>query len=147
MISTRWFQGKNNIKEALEIRNKVFIEEMNLRESISDIFDDFAFNALVYEDDEAVGTGRLLFKEGKYYIDNVCVLKEYRGKHYGDLVIRMLVRKAVNMGAENTYAVVYNKNEHLFKNIGFEKVEEYGNNKSLMMKTGDVGGHCSGGCS
>lgn len=142
MISTRWFQGKNNINEALDIRKKVFIEEMNLRENISDIFDDFAFNAVVYEDDEAAGTGRLLFKEGKYYIDNVCVLKEYRGKHYGDLIIRMLVRRAVNMGAENTFAVVDNKIEHLFKNIGFEKVEEYGDNKSLMVKTGDVGGHC-----
>lgn len=144
MISTKWFQGKNNIGDILKIRNKVFYEDLGKSEtSISDMYDDFAYNVSVYDDDNPAGTGRLFFKEGKFFIDSVCVLKEYRGKHLGDLIVRMLVRKAVDMGAENTYASVDNSCEHLFENIGFVKIEEYKSGESLMMKTGDVGGHCS----
>lgn len=143
MISTKWLKGKNDISEVLQIRRKVFIEEMNLNDSSdSDICDDFAFNVVIYEDEVPAGCGRLLFKEGKYFIDNVCVLKEYRGRHYGDLIVRMLVRRAVNMGAENTCSLVDSNCKYLFEKIGFIVSEEYEDGKSLMMKTGDVGGGC-----
>lgn len=131
MITTRWLQGKDNINEALRIRN-----------AISDIFDDFAFYVVVYEDLSPAGTGRLLFKDGKYFIDNVCVLNAFKDKQIEDLIIRMLVRRAVNMGAQNTYAEIIEKNKLLYENIGFEIVEYY-DNMLLMKKHGDVGGHCS----
>lgn len=141
MISTKFLQGRSNINEALEIRKKVFNEELKLRDyCITDIYDDFAFNVIVYED-APIGTGRLLFKDGKYFIDNVCVLKQYRKRHLGDLLIRMLVRKAVNMGTEKTYAEVNESSKTLFENIGFV-IEHSDNGKFLMVKTGDVGGHC-----
>ena len=142
MISTRWLQGKNNITEALEIRKEVFIEEMDISKNIADIFDDFALNAVVYEDDVPVGTGRLLFKDGKYYIDNVCVLKDFRNKHYADLIIRMLVRRAINMGATQTYTECRESTIKLFMRIGFETVQFNEQGIHLMVKTGDVGGHC-----
>ncbi|MDF2948734.1 MAG: family N-acetyltransferase [Sedimentibacter sp.] len=143
MISTKWFQGINSINEALDIRKKVITEELKLIENnISDIFDEFAFNAVVYDDENAVGTGRLLFKEGKYFIDNVCVLKEFRGRHYGDLIVRMLVRRAVNMGAEKTYTECKSSCTKMFVNIGFETVQSNESGINLMVMTGDVGGHC-----
>lgn len=142
MISTKWVQGKNNIQEAVKIRNNVFIEEMNLSNyCTSDIYDNFAFNVIAYNDDIPVGTGRLLFKNEKYFIDNVCVIKEYRRKHLGDLMVRMLVRKAVNMGAERTFAEVNHDCKSLFESIGF-KTEHSENNLHLLVKIGDVGGHC-----
>lgn len=143
MISTKWFQGRDSLNIVLEIRKKVFCEELKIgQDLISDVYDDFAFNAVVFEDDVPAGTGRLLFKEGKYIIDMLCVLKEFRSNHYGDLIVRMLVRKAVNMGAENTYATVNGNCMYLFENIGFEKITTYENGESLMVKVGDVGGHC-----
>lgn len=143
MISTKWLQGINNINEALEIRNKVFNEKLGLRESIkSDIFDNFAFSAVIYEDNVPAGTGRLLFKYGKYFIDNVCVLKEFRGRHYGDLIVRMLVRRAVNMGAEKTYTECEDSCKMLFENIGFNTVQSNEKGMHLMIKHGDVSGHC-----
>lgn len=143
MISTKWFQGINNINYALDIRKQVIIEELKLIENnISDIFDEFAFNAVVYDDENAVGTGRLLFKEGKYFIDNVCVLKEFRGRHYGDLIVRMLVRKAVNIGAEKTYTECKSSCTKMFEDIGFVTVQSNESGINLMVMTGDVGGHC-----
>ncbi|MDF2676452.1 MAG: family N-acetyltransferase, partial [Bacillota bacterium] len=110
--------------------------------NISDIYDEFSFNLVVYNDDCPVGTGRLLFKDGKYLLDNICVLKEFRGNHYSDLIIRMLVRKAVNLGAEKTFAFMDKKYEKIFKQIGFEVISNYDNNNLCMVKNGDVGGHC-----
>jgi len=122
MISTKWLQGKDNINEALEIRKKVFCDELNQdKVMVYDVLDDFAYNVVIYEDEIPVGSGRLLFKEGKYFIDNVCVLKEYRGRHYGDLIVRMLVRRSVNMGAEDTFSLVDSNWMKLFENIGFIK--------------------------
>jgi len=143
VISTKWFQGKNSLNTVLKTRKKVFCEELKMSYNlISDVYDDFAINVVVFEDDVPAGTGRLLFKEGNYVIDMLCVLKEFRGNHYGDLIVRMLVRKAVNMGAENTHATVNENCCYLFENVGFEKITAYENGESLMMKIGDVGGHC-----
>lgn len=143
MISTNWIKGNDNINEALKLRNKIFIEEMNLPNyGLSDIYDDFSFNVVAYNDDEPVGTGRLLFKDGKYFIDNVCVVKEFRRKHFGDLIVRMLVRRAVNMGAEKTYAEANEDSKLLFESVGFQLVN-FSKGIYLMVKTGDVSGHCT----
>lgn len=142
MINTRWLQGRDNIEDSLSLRKNVFCDELKWDESLmTDIYDDFAFSVVVYEDNSPVGTGRLLFKEGKFFADMVCVLAEHRGKNYGDLIIRMIVRKAFDMGAERTYAKVIMQCKKLFENIGFEEVSEE-DGEILMMKTGDVGGHC-----
>lgn len=142
MVSTKWFQGLDNLGSFLEIRKKVFCEELNMDDKFAtDFYDEFAFNAVLYDDGKPAGTGRLIFKDGKYFVDKLCVLKEYRGNAYGNLIIRMLVRKAVTIGAEKTYAEINEMYKPLFEKMGFVEVinEE---NIVLMMKTGDVGGHC-----
>ena len=143
MISTKWLQGRENISAALDLRKNIFCQELNMdEESISDFYDEFAFSLVLYEDDIPAGTGRLLFRDGKYFIDMVCVVNELRGRNYGDLLVRMLVRRAYDMGAEKTYASVCKDCLNLFENIGFEKVSLQDNGEFLMAKTGDVGGHC-----
>jgi len=144
MISTKWFQGIESKHNFLEIRKSVFCEELKVgEESISDFYDQFAFNVVLYDDDKSAGTGRLIFKDGKYFIDKLCVLKKFRGNNYSDLIIRMLIRKAVNIGAEKTYASIDKKYRLIFKKIGFEEIETDSNVNILMMKEGDVGGNCS----
>src|SRR5690554_1721153 len=99
MISTRWFQGKDNISHVLSIRKEVFADI----DKLTDFYDEFAFNAVLYDEDVPAGTARLLFKEGKYFIDMLCVKKEFKDLNYEDLLVRLLVRKAVTIGAEKTY--------------------------------------------
>ena len=143
MISTKWFQGIN-LDEVLNIRKLVFESELNFDSSyIYDDFDSFSKSVLVYDSRKPVGTGRLTFKDGKYLIDKICVLKEYRNNAYGELIIRMLVRKAVDTGAEKTYAHVDKGIKKLFEKIGFIVDEEL-ENELIMVKHGDVGGHCCG---
>lgn len=146
MISTKWFQGIDKIDSIIKIRKEVFSDELNKEKYlVQDIYDEFAFNVLAYEDEVAVGCGRLLFNDGKYFIDNVCVIKKYRRRHMGNLIVRMLVRKAINLGAEKTYARVDEGSKSLFESIGFTIDNSYYNKDEklyLMVKNGDVGGHC-----
>lgn len=127
MIYTRLFQGKDNLSDVLSIRKEV------------DFYDEFAFNAVLYEDDAPAGTARLLFKEGKYFIDMLCLKEQFKGSNYEDLLVRLLVRKAVSIGAEKTYMEADENLEKVLENIGFIKVTK---DKTLMVKEGDVGGCC-----
>ena len=139
MISTRWFQGIDNLSVVLDIRKEVLLEA----DKLTDFYDEFAFNAVLYEDDLPAGTGRLLFKEGKYFIDKLCIKKQFTGLRYEDLLVRLLVRKAVTIGAEKTYIEADENLEKTLENIGFIKVS---GDITLMVKEGDVGGHCCGDC-
>lgn len=144
MVSTKWFQGIESKHNFIEVRKNVFCEELKLSEEINfDLYDQFAFNLVIYENEIPAGTGRLLFKDGKYFIDKICVLKEFRGNSYGNLIIRMLIRKAVTIGADKTYAYTDEKYRKLFEKVGFDKLNDDINGYCLMVKVGDVGGHCS----
>jgi N-acetylglutamate synthase-like GNAT family acetyltransferase len=144
MVSTKLFKGIDNSKIYFEIRKKVFCDELNMDSKIiSDIYDEFSLNVVVYEDEKAVATGRLIFKDGRYFIDKLCVLTEFRGNSYGELIIRMLVRKIITIGAEKTYSEIDCKYKHLFEKIGFKEVSKDASGHLMMMKEGDVGGHCS----
>ena len=143
MISTRWFQGRKNLDVVLAIRKDVS-EEQN-EDMLTDIFDEFAFNAVLFDDDTPAGAARLLFKEGKYFIDRLCVKSKFKGLNYEDLLIRMLVRKAVTIGAEKTFTEAQETHAELFENIGFTAVSKE-SGRVLMVKEGDVGGSCCGKC-
>lgn len=148
MISTKWFQS-NDLDDVLKIRTMVFINELNFDTSlVNDEYDSFGKSVLVYDNEKAIGTGRLIFNDGKYLIDKLCVLKEYRNNSYGELIIRMLVRKAVDMGAEKTYSYINLSDNSLLKIQGiFEKIgfiaDGEVSGKLVMVKYGDVGGHCA----
>ena len=142
MISTRWFQGNDNLNDVLDIRKEVLSEE-NKEKDITDFYDEFAFNAVLYEEDVPAGTARLTFKDSKYFIDMLCVKKQFIGLNYEDLLVRLLVRKAVTIGADKTYMEADESIDKILENIGFMKVS---NDKTLMVKEGDVGGHCCGDC-
>lgn len=143
MISARFFQGIENFNNYIEIRRSVFCDELkHCEDTLTDKYDQFAFNVVVYDNNEAIGTGRLLFKDGRYIIDKICVLKEYRGNNISDLIIRMLIRKAVTIGAEEIYTNLDKKYKSIFGKIGFKEVNIDQDGNLIMVKTGDVGGHC-----
>lgn len=147
MISTNWFQGLEKLEDVMVVRNKVFFEELNIdKDLIKDVYDQFSFNVVVYEDSNIVGTGRLIFKDEQYQIGRIAVLKEFRGKHYGDLIVRMLIRKAINIGAKEVYLHSLYEKKKFYETIGFrvtgEPFNEAGLKHVIMVREGDVGGGC-----
>jgi len=83
---------KSNHKEICEVRFKVFVDEQNVPEELEiDGLDDDATHILILLDDKAIGTGRIL-SDG--HIGRVAVLKQFRGKGVGKLIMKMLIEWA-----------------------------------------------------
>ncbi len=84
-----------------DIRRRVFVEEQGFAlEHEIDAHDRMAVYALVMDDDGTPGaTGRLYIDENdQFAIGRVCVLREMRGQYMGDLVMRMLLYRATELG-------------------------------------------------
>jgi predicted GNAT family N-acyltransferase len=123
MIRAIYIKGED-LTDAFFIRKKVFIEEQKIDVNIDfDDLDKDAIHVVAYEDNYPVGTGRLINKENIYIIGRIAVLKEKRGNYYGDLIVRMLIKKAFDSGAE--FVDIHSQLSAIsfYKKIGFK---EYG---------------------
>ncbi len=139
MITSRWFKEKEELKEILELRREIFGEDSDL-----DFYDEFSFNIGIYEDDDnLVGIGRLLSKEGKFYIDNFGVKKDFQGKYYGDFMLRILIRKAHEIGIEKLYVRCSKNVVDFFRKLDFKEEHSTGDT-FFLSREGDVSSGCCG---
>lgn len=134
-----YIQGKfktygDDLTDVYDIRRKVFINEQGVcEEEEFDSYDEIAIFCVVYElndkgvnieNPNSVATGRLaMLEDGSYKIGRIAVLKEYRGKKYGDMVVKMLVNKAFLSGASKVYVGSQVQAKGFYQSIGFR---EYG---------------------
>lgn len=121
--------GLNDISECIRIRREVFGEEQNfLSAAEQEEEDKEAIFVLAYETKEnsliPVGTGRLLFLKDYFKIGRIAVKKEYRGKKYGDFIVRMLLDKAFSMGASEVFVGAQQQAIPFYQKIGFQQVED-----------------------
>ena len=123
MISTKWLKGNDDLIDAHTIRAKVFINEQNVPQEVEmDDKDLGAFHVVVYNDEKAVATGRLLINESEFLIGRIAVLKEERKKGFGDLVVKMLVRKAEDKGAKEVLVHAQMSALKFYEKLGFKIV-------------------------
>ena len=149
MISTEWILGinKSDLKEVYAIRHAVFCEEMNISETVeSDGLDACAVHLLVYMDGTPAATGRLLVMNDEFIIGRIAVLKRFRGNRLGDLVVRLLIRSAFNMGGVRQVVHSQLYVQGFYEKLGFtprgEVYEEAGIPHIKMVREGDITGAC-----
>jgi predicted GNAT family N-acyltransferase len=83
-------------EHAAPIRFTVFVEEQGVPRDIElDELDKECVHAVVFQDGKAVATGRLL-PDG--HIGRMAVLKEWRGRGIGGLILKRLMDKARERG-------------------------------------------------
>ena len=121
--------GLHDISECMKIRAEVFGGEQGFPTAAAEDEDDAsAIFALAYETENdaliPVGTGRLVFLDDFYKIGRIAVKKEYRGKNYGDFIVRMLVDKAFVMGAKEVFVGAQKHAIPFYEKIGFVPVDE-----------------------
>ena len=145
MITAEWIDGDWN--DAYAVRREVFIREQNVPPELEiDGSDDQATGVVVYENKKPVATGRLILENGEMTIGRVAVLKECRGQGLGDLVVRMLIRRAVETGYAKQIAHAQTHARGFYAKLGFYEVgEEYYDAGILhitMVHEGDIGSPC-----
>ena len=96
---------------AKEIREQVFIQEQNIEpEDEWDELDSESLHFIVYEDNHAIATARLLKNNS---IGRVAVLKAYRGLGIGKILMEYIIQYALNENREylklsaQTYAIPF----------------------------------------
>ncbi len=116
MIYGRFAKEKQDLERAEAICRQVR-EELGL----ADVGDDgeFILTALVFDGDQPVGAGQVLFDGPCPEIAQVAVLPAYRGTGYGEFLVRMLVEKAASANAREVTLAARGGTEDFFARIGF----------------------------
>ncbi len=90
-------------KEALTVRITVFVKEQGFVDEI-DAIDGTATHFVVFsEDKQPIATCRVFAADGadEYILGRLCVLKEYRGKGYGSLLIEQAEKYTLVVGGSS----------------------------------------------
>lgn len=120
-MTTRLCTTDADLNAAMEIRFAVFVDEQNVPPELeADAYDDTALHLLLCESEKAIGTARLINKGNHLVkIGRVAILREYRGKGLGNLLMRYALEVAREHGFQTaileaqTYAIPF------YEKLGF----------------------------
>jgi predicted GNAT family N-acyltransferase len=113
-------KSSQDLEDAFHVRRAVFIKEQNVPEEEEfDRADLRSHHGVVYANARSVATGRL-FNDGKIWlIGRISVLKEYRGKQFGKLVVEKLLEKAAEVGAGEVHIHAQTHAVSFYEKFGF----------------------------
>lgn len=127
------------LKEVLnvhyELRNDLFIKDSTKYTSkeLEEIIKDSSKPVYVYEEDNKVigyifcvikdVNNNNMIKHKELYIDDLCVLKEYRNKGIGKELLEYIKKEAKSLNCYNITLNVWsgNKAENFYKSLGFKE--------------------------
>lgn len=87
--------------EAKNIRITVFVEEQGFNEEFDSV-DDIATHIVMYDSEEPIATCRFYIKDGSYLLGRIAVIREYRGKQIGALLISKSEEEIKKRGGRKT---------------------------------------------
>lgn len=107
-----------------DIRKSVFTAEQGADSNTEfDFYDEKGEDtlyALLYDGERIVATSRLALTEKGFKIGRIAVLKDYRGKGYGDKIVRAVIEKAFEKGAEAVLVDAQNYAVPFYQKFGFK---------------------------
>lgn len=140
MVRGKWFPMGTDISEALSIRQVVF-------GTAADELDAAAQQVVVYREGRPVGAGRLYWADGAFRLDKLGVLPEERDKGFGDLLIRLLLFKALTHSASLIALDTPAETRGFFAKYGFEDDGEQNGLIHMHILGENVQlSHCGGNC-
>ncbi len=123
MITASYIQGHEALEDVMPIRERVFVMEQGISKAyITDDYDHDAIHVVAFEGEQPVGAGRLVKIDDVYTIGKIAVLKDKRKMYYGDLVVRMLIQKGFDLGAECIVVHAQKQAVPFYEKVGFEAV-------------------------
>lgn len=121
-IKTFKTSDKALFAESRKIREKVFIVEQKVTEDEEfDEFEEESNHYLLLLDNQAIGTARWRRIDDKVKLERFAVLKEYRGKSYGDYLLQAVLKDA-QKEARPIYLHAQLKAIPFYERRGFRKV-------------------------
>jgi predicted GNAT family N-acyltransferase len=157
MIRGKFLTSMDDITAIIELRRRVFCEELGLPvENEPDAHDSMSVYALVFDDENSpIGTGRLYIDDDRITIGRVCVLKEWRGRQIGDFIMRMLLYRAQELNAGSVTLTARADKVNFYAKYGFEPVGDVVHIEGIAQRVMRVDGdkiniegscHCNNSC-
>ncbi|MDR3052160.1 MAG: GNAT family N-acetyltransferase [Oscillospiraceae bacterium] len=144
MVTGRWVRPGEDIAPALAVRRAVFVDEQGFAaENEVDAFDPLSWHMVLWETERPVATGRIYWHAGDFHIGRVCVLHDRRGTGLGDLLMRLLLCKALDHSARNVVLAAQVQAMGFYAKYGFAPEgpryeEEGGLHQTMRTKAGDI---------
>lgn len=130
MIKTVIVRNQKELDDCLKVRFEVFTKEQGIPQSIDiDEYDVIDFSkcchAAVYDDDKPVAAGRLKYiGQSTVQFNRVAVLKSYRGRKIGSMLIHALEKYALDMGYTDVYLESQSSAKDFYMKLGYEDMGE-----------------------
>lgn len=107
-------------KDAINIRQKVFVEEQKFVNEFDDK-DDVSLHFVIYKNGIAAGTARMFTEDGgeSFHIGRVAVLPEYRKDGFGSKLVKAALKKASELGAKKAVLSAQCRVQHFYESLGF----------------------------
>ena len=110
-------------REAMKIREKVFVEEQGFLEEFDEI-DSYAVHLVLFDQGEPIAACRFFQEKEKqdYIVGRIAVIKEYRGQKIGTKVLRAAEEEIRRLHAQLRAKEFYEKQGYLsYGEIGYEE--------------------------
>ena len=120
MRTVRHTKNDPEFEISWNIRVEVFVEEQNVPIGLElDEHDETAVHVLVYDNEEPVGCGRLVFFDQYAQIGRVAVLQRKRKLGVGSVICEALMNIAVEENAKKVILHAQLSAEDFYKKLGF----------------------------
>lgn len=105
------------------LRTSVFIEEQKFKEEFDEIDND-SLHLVLYIDGKAAACVRFFYDRNtkKYYLGRLCVLKEYRGRHMGEMLVREVEVRVKNLGGTVVALSAQVRASGFYEKLGYKKM-------------------------
>jgi len=122
-LNYKLIENDDELKEALAIRENVFIEEQGISEALDrDGEDSRSLHVLVQNGDSAIGTARIRFlADRQAKLERMAILKQSRGIGIGRGIVSFLERESKKRGVKRIELHAQSPVIGFYKKCGFEE--------------------------
>lgn len=114
---------KQEMDDIYHVRMVVFVEEQKVppEEEIDD-HEESSIHFIGYEAGKPAAASRLRLVDGYGKLERICVLKELRGKHFGQQMINAMEEKIIEKGYKKAKLNAQTHAEGFYERLGYQTV-------------------------
>lgn len=116
------FIGLND--DIIKTRTLVFIEEQGFKKEFDEV-DKTCSHIVFYDNKIPVATCRYFKENDLYHIGRVAVIKEYRGLHLGNEILKIAETEIKNENGKNVEVSAQVRIKDFYKKLGYKEEGEY----------------------
>lgn len=113
------------LNAAYHVRKSVFVDEQHVPiEEEIDHFEKKSIHFIGRNGNQVVGASRLRFEEDYGKLERICVLKPYRGKSYGKLLIQHMEDEIKNHGYSKAKLHAQTNAKQFYERFGYQIISD-----------------------